>query len=133
MKEKLSEKKIGFILVLVAAVFEIVGLIRFTVWAPAHDASDALIVISIIAGLILTVVLAVRDMDIIMVLITVCYSIGVVRLLTDSVGSFVDAYQDIVMFGDKTQVGNIITMAVIMGIGLLLTIIACFMKRETKE
>lgn len=87
----------------------------------------------IIAGLIFSVVLTFRDIDIVMVLITVCYSYGAIRLLTNSVGSFVDAYQKIVMFGDATQVGNIITMAVILGIGLLLTIVAGFLKREIEE
>lgn len=41
----------------------------------------------IIAGLIFSVVLTFRDIDIVMVLITVCYSYGVIRLLTNSVGS----------------------------------------------
>lgn len=41
----------------------------------------------IIAGLIFSVVLTFRDIDIVMVLITVCYSYGAIRLLTNSVGS----------------------------------------------
>lgn len=133
MKEKIAKKRFGFLCVVAAALFEVIGLVRFAIWAPNHDAMDITIIIAIIAGLIFSVVLTFRDIDIVMVLITVCYSYGVIRLLTNSVGSFVDAYQKIVMFGDATQVGNIITMAVILGIGLLLTIVAGFLKREIEE
>jgi hypothetical protein len=42
----------------------------------------------------------------------------------------VDAFQGINMFGDATQVGNIVSIAIVMGIGVLLTIISGFLRRE---
>lgn len=130
MKKLIKNKSIGFGIMIAAALFELAGLIWFMTWAPAHEAEDWLIPASIIIGIVLTVFIFFRDIDIIMVLITVCYSLSVIRLLTDSIGSFVDAFQNIVMFGDATQVNTILTMAGIMGFGLLLVIAACFMRRE---
>ena len=52
-----------------------------------------------------------------------------VKILTDSVGSFVDAFQGIQMFGDATQVHNIVSIAAVAGIGILISVIAAFCKR----
>lgn len=130
MQKLIKNKSIGFYTIVAAALFEVAGLIWFMTWAPAHEAEDMLIPVAIIVGIALTVFTFFRDIDIIMVLIAVCYCLSVIRLLTDSIGSFVDAFQNIVMFGDATQVSTILSMAGVMGIGLLLVIIACFMKRE---
>lgn len=129
MKEKLQNKSVGFYLAALAGIAAIVSAIRFFMWAPKHNSMDAVIIAALAAGIILDIILFVKDSDYIMVLSTICYSAAVVKLLTDSVGSFVDAFQGINMFGDASQVNTVISIAVIMGISTLLSIIASFMKR----
>ena len=126
MKEK---KTIGFHFAALAGVLGIVSMVRFLLWAPAHNSMDAVIVITLIAGVILDVVLYIKDNSFILIASVVCYTIAGVKLLTDSVGSFVDAFQGIQMFGDSTQVGTIISIVVLMMISVLLSIISSFTTR----
>lgn len=129
MNAKLKEKAVGFYFLIVTAVIGIVSLIRFVIWAPAHNAMDTMVVAAIIIGLILNVILFVKGHDFLIVLMTASYSVATVKILTDSVGSFVDAFQGINMFGDATQVGTIVSISAVLAVGVLLSIIASFLKR----
>lgn len=129
MNAKLKEKAVGFYFLIVTAVIGIVSLIRFIIWAPAHNAMDIMVVAAIVIGLILNVILFVKDHDFLIVLMTASYSVATVKILTDSVGSFVDAFQGINMFGDAAQVGTIVSISAVLAVGVLLSIIASFLKR----
>ena len=129
MKEKLSTKAAGYYCVILAAVLGVITLIRFIMWAPAHNAMDILTVAALIIGIILDIVLLIKDNDYLVIVTTVCYSIAAVRVLTESVGSFVDALQGINMFGDASQVGTITSIAVVMAVSILLSILSGFLKR----
>lgn len=129
MKEKLGTKAVGFYFIVLAALLGIVSLIRYVMWAPAHNVMDAVIVAALILAIILDIILIIKDNDYLVIVSTVCYSIAAVKLLTDSVGSFVDAIQGINMFGDATQVGTIISIGCVMGISILLSIISGFLRR----
>ena len=126
----IKNKSIGAVFVVIAFVITLIGLVRYLMWAPAHNTSDGLIIGAAIIGLILNIIVLVKDIDILIIAITACYSFAVFKHLANQVGSFVDAFQGINMFGDATQVGNIISIAYLMGIGVILTIISGFLKRE---
>lgn len=132
MKEMLGKKTIGYYLTAAAAIIAIISLVRFVLWAPAHYAMDMMIVAGLAVGILIDVVLFFKDNEYLMVLSTACYSVAVFKLLTNSVGSFVDSYQGINMFGDSTQVGTILSISIVMAISVLLSIVASFMAR-TKE
>lgn len=132
MKELLGKKTIGYYLTAGAAVIGIVSLIRFVLWAPSHYAMDVMIVAGLVMGILIDVVLFFKDNEFLMVLSTACYSVALFKLLTNSVGSFVDSYQGINMFGDSTQVGTILSISIVMAVSVLLSIMASFMAR-TKE
>lgn len=129
MKEKLGTKAVGFYVIMLAALLGMVSLIRYVMWAPAHNVMDAVIVVALVLGIILDIILFIKDNDYLVIMMTVCYSIAAVKLLTDSVGSFVDAIQGINMFGDSSQVGTIISIAAVMGVSILLSIISGFLRR----
>ena len=126
----IKNKSIGAVFVVIAFVITLIGFVRYLMWAPAHNTSDGLIIGAAIIGLILNIIVLVKDIDILIIAITACYSFAVFKHLANQVGSFVDAFQGINMFGDATQVGNIISIAYLMGIGVILTIISGFLKRE---
>lgn len=129
MKKKLQEKSIGYYFAALAGIVALVSIIRFMMWAPDHSSMDMVIVVALAVGILLDVVITLKDSDYIVILSTICYSVAVVKLLTNSVGSFVDAFQGINMFGDASQVNTIISIAIIMGISVLLSIVAGFLKR----
>lgn len=126
----LKNKAAGFYFAIIACVIGIISMIRFVMWAPKHNSMDYIIVAALAIGIILDIVLMVREYSILKVLTTACYSVAAVKILTDSVGSFVDAFQGINMFGDATQVGTIISIAAVMLVGVLLSIISSFLKHR---
>jgi len=127
-----KNKAIGFYIAMLAGLVGIVSLIRFGIWAPQHKGMDAMIIVALITGILLDALLFFKDHGMIMVASTTAYTIAAVRLLANSVGSFVDAFQGVNMFGDATQVGTIISIFSVMMISVLLSIVASFMNR-TKE
>ncbi len=126
MKEK---KAVGFYFVVLAGILAIVSCVRFLLWAPAHSSMDVMIVAALVVGIVLDVVLIFKDNAYLVILTTVCYTFAGVKVLTNSVGSFVDAFQGINMFGDATQVGTIGSIAAVILVSAVLSIIAGFLNR----
>ena len=129
MKEKLGTKAVGFYFTVLAALLGIISVIRFVMWGSAHDTLDTVTILALIVAIVLDIILMVKDNDYLVIAATACYSIAAVKLLTDSVGSFVDAFQGINIFGDASQVGTIISISAVMGVSILLSIISGFLKR----
>ncbi len=130
MKDFLAKRTYGMCVVALAFIAAVVSLIKYLTWASAHNATNALVVLALVVGIILNALVVIKDEDLILVAVTACYSFAVFRHLADQVGSFVDAFQGINMFGDATQVGNIVSIAIVMGVGALLVIVSGFLKRE---
>ena len=124
-----KNKAVGFYLMVLNAALAIVSIIRYASWAPAHNAMNSIILIALIAGLAVNIILTVYDNDFLVILVTTLYSIALFQLFVDSIGSFVDAYQGIVMFGDPTQVGRIVSISVLIAMSILISVIAGFMGR----
>lgn len=129
MKKILEEKAIGFYFVVIAAVLSAIAMIRFLLWAPNNKGMDTIIVAAFLLGIILDIYLMIKDNDYITIAAVACYSVAVVKLFTNSVGSFVDAFQGINMFGDSSQVGNILSIGSMILISVLVSIVASFLKR----
>lgn len=129
MKNFIAKKSVGFYFLLIAIAAAIIATIQFATWAPAHKTTDTLLMVVLVLGIAVDVILMFFDNDYLTILATIFYSIGFFRLLVDSVGSFVDKLQGIVMFGDSSQVGTIIMMAAIIGISVAASIIASFLRR----
>ena len=128
MIDILRKKAIGFYFMVLSGVLAIIAISRYASWAPAHHAMNSLIMTVLIIGVLLELLLIFYDNDYIIIAVTGCYSVALFQLLADSVGSFVDAFQGIVMFGDPTQVGTILSISYIIAGSILASIIASFTK-----
>ena len=117
----------GYVAVAAAAA-AIVSLVRFAGWAPSHGAMDGWIVGALVVALALTGLLFFKAHAYVMIGLTSCYTLAMARLLSISVGSFVDALKGINMFGDSSQVGTILSIAGLMLASVLLSIVAGFLK-----
>lgn len=125
-----AKKAFGFYLIVIAAVAAIISLIRFCIWAPAHHVMDVTIILALAAGIVMNLIMVVKDEDVLVVLSSASYAYALFRHLTNQVGSFVDAFQGINMFGDATQVGTIVSISIGMAVSVVLAILAGFMRRE---
>ena len=126
----LKNKAAGFYLLLVALVFAVISTIYYVSWAQANFAMNSVVVIAMVAGLAVNLLLLFVDSDYLVVILTALYGVGMIQLLVDNAGSFADAYQGIVMFGDPTQVGTVLTIAALAAVAALAVIVAGFMNRR---
>lgn len=126
----LKNKAAGFYLLLVALVFAVISTIYYVSWAQANFAMNSAVVIAMAAGLAVNLLLLFVDSDYLVVILTALYGVGMIQLLVDNAGSFADAYQGIVMFGDPTQVGTVLTIAALAAVAALAVIVAGFMNRR---
>lgn len=129
MIDILRKKAIGFYFMVLSGVLAIIAISRYASWAPANYVMNPLILAVLIIGIVLDLLLVLYDNDYLVVAATACYSVALFQLLADNVGSFVDAFQGIVMFGDPTQVGTILSISYIIAGSILASIIASFTKR----
>lgn len=125
----MANKAAGFYFVALAAIIAVISLIRYLMWAPSHKSMDYIVAAALVLGIVIDLIMTVKDNDYLSILATACYSVATVKMLTGSVGSFVDAFQGINMFGDASQVSRIISISVVMAVSILLSIIAGFLKR----
>lgn len=129
MKWNGKTKGVGFYFLILAAVLALVSFARYMQWAPLHYAMSPVILIGLIAGFAVNILLLFWDNEYVVIITTVLYAVGLFQLLVNSVGSFVDAYQGIVMFGDPTQVGTIVSISVGIAGSCIAMIIAGFLTR----
>lgn len=129
MMDLLKTKKIGFYFTALAGIFAIATVIYYYIWAQSHNALNPVVLVVLLIGFLLDVVLVYYDNDFLTIGATICYSIALFQLVVDSVGSLVDFFQGIVMFGDSTQVGTIFTLSCMILVGTIASIIASFMER----
>lgn len=125
----IKKKTIGFYFTLAAGVVAIAALIYYLTWASANNSMDNWIIVLLVIGIIIDIVLILFDNDYLVIASCALYSASVAKLLTSSVGSFVDAIQGINMFGDSSQVGIIMNISIVIAVSILFSIISAFLKR----
>lgn len=130
MKSFLKNKAVGFYLLLVAMVFAAISIISYASWATATYSMNNVVLIALGVGLAVNVLLLFVDSDYLLIALTALYSVGMFQLVVDNAGSFADAYQGIVMFGDPTQVGTVLTITALIAVGVVTTIVASFLNRK---
>lgn len=129
MNGLMEKKGIGFYFVILTMIVAVVSSVRYYTWSSANETFDWIVMIPLLLGIVLDLLLIVKECDYLIVLATASYSVAVVRLLTESVGSFVDAFQGINMFGNAAHVGDITNISIFIGVTIALSIIASFMNR----
>lgn len=129
MSKIFKNKKIGFYFITLATVLGIISAIQYLIWAPAHNSMNTLIWGALIAGIVVDVILHIYDNDFLVILSTAFYALAGAQLFADGTGSFVDAYQGIVMFGDSSQVGTITFMGSMILVCAVASIISAFTNR----
>ncbi len=130
MKLLIKDKALGFYLLLAAGILAVVSFIYYLTWSQAHYVMNNVVLVGLGAGVAINLLLLFLDNDFLIVAATAAYSVALCQLLVDSVGSFADAFQGIVMFGDPTQVSTIASISVLMAAGIVATIASGFLKRK---
>ena len=129
---RMKTRGLGTWFALGAAVLALAAEIIYLIWAPAHAGVLPRIWIPLLGAAAAELLLILTNLDYFGIIGSACSAISLFTLLDQSVGSFVDAFQGIVMFGDSTQVGLILLMAGLMAVSMILCVLSCFAKRVRK-
>ena len=132
MKKPVRERSAGFYVSAASMLLAAAALAWFAAWAPKNNAMDRVIVISLGTGIALNALLLLTDIEFLAAGISAAFSTALFKLLSNSAGTFVDAFQGIVMFGDTTQLTVIFILAGLMLLAVLTNIAACFMGRTRR-
>lgn len=133
MKTFFKGKAVGFYLLLAALILGIASTVYYVLWGNANYALNQVVAIALGVGVAVNVLLLFIHSDYLKIALTALYGAGMIQLAVDNAGSFADAYQGIVMFGDPTQVGTLIQMIAMLGVAVLCVIVASFMGTKKAE
>lgn len=129
----MKNKSIGFFLSLVTAAVALIALIVYFVYASKNE-FNALIVVSLIVVIAAELCASVFKSKILAmylpVLAPVFGAIATFSFITDTVGTFVDFFTGVGIFGDITQIGIITAICILSLIASVLSIVACFFRKE---
>lgn len=131
----MKNKSVAFFLSMGTGLAAIITLILYIV-AGLGDGLNALVVVSLIA-IVVAEVLAVYFGNHILtmylpVLTPVFAALATFTFISDNVGTFVDYFTGVGIFGDTTQIGIITTISVLALITSVLSIATCFVKGESR-
>ncbi|MFV0520113.1 MAG: hypothetical protein ACK5LY_07545 [Lachnospirales bacterium] len=126
MSDFFSNKSFSFYFLFIIIIISLGTLVTYSFWSYTNDITNYVVLITLICGVIIDINLLFRHNEILFVIATALYSIATITLLSSSVGSFVDAYQGIVMFGDASLVGMTIILCSCMFMCSIFSIILSF-------
>jgi len=127
MKNFLKDRKTGVYVLLAALLLQSASLINYLAWAIGLNNMDAIVMGGLALGLLTGIGTLLLSSDLLVVVSTALCSCGVLQLVVTNAGSFADAYQGIVMFGDPSQVGRILSICITAVLAVVMLIIAGFM------
>lgn len=127
MKSLLMNRKSGVYVLIVSILLQFVSTINYFTWASGLGSVDRIVIGGLGLSLVVGIAAFLLSSDILLVIDTALCSCGTLQLIVASAGSFVDAYQGIVMFGDPSQVGRILTICATALLAIVLLIVTGFM------
>lgn len=133
--EKLKNKTIGYWIGCVAALLTLAGIIVFGAYQGRGGAGSGAVYAFGIIGIALWIALFFYDgflSDLISIAAAVLYTLALGYSLVGGVGNITDAVSNIVLFGIAELAPMNYAMAALFGIGAVLTVVACFL-RKSKE
>lgn len=133
MNSFLKNRRAGACVLIVALALEAVSAVNYLAWASGLGKIDPLIAGGLGLGLLAGIVALLLGSDLLIVANAALCGCGVMQLLVSNAGSFADAYQGIVMFGDPSQVGRIVSICASALPAVLLLIVFGFMDFGKRE
>ena len=133
MMDHIKNFRFGAYLTIVSMIVGVIGLIRYLGWSTSYGGVDYIVAAGFVIALMFDLILICRDDSVFCILATAGYSLALFRILADSVGTFVDMFQGINMFGDVTQIGNIVSISAFAAVSTVLSMIVSFMPIRKAE
>lgn len=129
----MKDKAAGFYFGAVGGILMVLTLMIYAINMKALDQRNMLVVLPLLLAVIVEIGLYFKDNDWLKIIAPVLCSIAFASFAVDSVGTLVDYFFNLTMFGNKATMGTVTFLLILMGMELVVLIISSFMKGIKEE
>lgn len=129
----MKDKAVGFYVGAAGGILMLLTLVIYAANMKALDQKNMLVIFPLLLAVIVEVGIYFKENDWLKVIAPVLCSIALASFAVDSVGTLVDYFFNLTMFGNKATMGTVTILLSLMGIELIVLLISSFMKGVKAE
>lgn len=129
----MKDKAAGFYVGAAGGILMLLTLVIYAANMKALDQKNMLVIFPLLLAVIVEVGIYFKENDWLKVIAPVLCSIALASFAVDSVGTLVDYFFNLTMFGNKATMGTVTILLSLMGIELIVLLISSFMKGVKAE
>lgn len=129
----MKDKAAGFYVGAAGGILMLLTLVIYAANMKALDQKNMLVIFPLLLAVIVEIGIYFKENDWLKVIAPVLCSIALASFAVDSVGTLVDYFFNLTMFGNKATMGTVTILLSLMGIELIVLLISSFMKGVKAE
>lgn len=129
----MKDKAAGFYVGAAGGILMLLTLVIYAANMKALDQKNMLVIFPLLLAVIVEIGIYFKENDWLKVIAPVLCSIALASFAVDSVGTLVDYFFNLTMFGNKATMGTVTILLSLMGIELIVLLISSFMKDVKAE
>lgn len=129
----MKDKAVGFYVGAAGGILMLLTLVIYAANMKALDQKNMLVIFPLLLAVIVEIGIYFKENDWLKVIAPVLCSIALASFAVDSVGTLVDYFFNLTMFGNKATMGTVTILLSLMGIELIVLLISSFMKDVKAE
>lgn len=129
----MKDKAAGFYVGAAGGILMLLTLAIYAANMKALDQKNMLVIFPLLLAVIVEIGIYFKENDWLKIIAPVLCSIALASFAVDSVGTLVDYFFNLTMFGNKATMGTVTILLSLMGIELVVLLISSFMKDVKAE
>lgn len=129
----MKDKAAGFYVGAAGGILMLLTLAIYAANMKALDQKNMLVIFPLLLAVIVEIGIYFKENDWLKIIAPVLCSIALASFAVDSVGTLVDYFFNLTMFGNKATIGTVTILLSLMGIELVVLLISSFMKDVKAE
>lgn len=129
----MKDKAAGFYVGAAGGILMLLTLVIYAANMKALDQKNMLVIFPLLLAVIVEIGIYFKENDWLKIIAPVLCSIALASFAVDSVGTLVDYFFNLTMFGNKATIGTVTILLSLMGIELVVLLISSFMKDVKAE
>lgn len=129
----MKDKAAGFYVGAAGGILMLLTLVIYAANMKALDQKNMLVIFPLLLAVIVEIGIYFKENDWLKIIAPVLCSIALASFAVDSVGTLVDYFFNLTMFGNKATMGTVTILLSLMGIELVVLLISSFMKDVKAE
>lgn len=134
-KPDFKQKSAGYFISAAAAVIGLVTAVMYLVFGISSGTLSAGILVCLLVGTVAGIVAMFYEgllTDVLVLAMAVLFAVALGLLVPNSAGDFTEFLTPVGMYGNAANMGMRFTLAALMGVGMIVGIVGCFLSRKKK-